>query len=69
MKQVHVKAKTKTPVVLIIFDEFAPVALMDSRERVDASALPELRAARPHLDLVPQRDDGAVAERDRRARR
>ena len=40
VKQVHVKAKTKTPVVLIIFDEFAPVALMDSRERVDAKRYP-----------------------------
>jgi len=44
VKQVHVKAKTKTPVVLIIFDEFAPVALMDSRERVDAKLYPNFAA-------------------------
>jgi Sulfatase len=37
-KEQHVKSKT--PVVLIVFDEFAPVALMDRDERVDAKRYP-----------------------------
>ena len=44
VKQVQVKAKSKTPVVLIIFDEFAPVALMNSRERVNAQRYPNFAA-------------------------
>jgi hypothetical protein len=32
--------KSKTPVVLIVFDEFAPVSLMDGNERVDAKRYP-----------------------------
>jgi len=40
VKEEHVSTKTRTPVVLIVFDEFAPVALMDRNERVDAKRFP-----------------------------
>ena len=39
VKKEHVKSKT--PVVLIVFDEFAPVSLMDRNERVDAKRYPD----------------------------
>jgi hypothetical protein len=44
VKQAEVKAKSKTPVVLIIFDEFAPVALMNRRQRVNAARYPNFAA-------------------------
>jgi len=41
VKKEHVSSKTpKTPVVLIVFDEFAPVSLMNSSEHVDAARYP-----------------------------
>jgi hypothetical protein len=42
VRKEHVKAKT--PVVLIVFDEFAPVSLMNSRQRVDARRFPNFAA-------------------------
>jgi hypothetical protein len=44
VKKVQVKAKSKTPVVLIVFDEFAPVSLMDRTERIDAKRYPNFAA-------------------------
>ncbi len=44
VKKVHVKTKTKTPVVLIVFDEFTPVSLMDRNERIDAKRYPNFAA-------------------------
>jgi sulfatase-like protein len=35
---------SKTPVVLIVFDEFSPVALMDGHERIDARRYPNFAA-------------------------
>lgn len=40
VKQGHVKTKAKTPVVLIVFDEFAPVSLMERGERIDGKRYP-----------------------------
>jgi hypothetical protein len=40
VKEEHVSSKTTTPVVLIVFDEFAPVSLMDRNERIDAKRYP-----------------------------
>ena len=41
VKEEHVSTKTpKTPVVLIVFDEFAPVSLMNRSEHVDAARYP-----------------------------
>jgi hypothetical protein len=44
VKKVQVKAKTTTPVVLVVFDEFAPVSLMNRNERVDAARYPNFAA-------------------------
>jgi hypothetical protein len=51
VKHPHVKAATvrsDTPVVLIVFDEFAPVALMNREERVDAVRYPNFAALARH---------------------
>jgi hypothetical protein len=36
--------RSKTPVVLIVFDEFAPVSLMNGRQRIDAERYPNFAA-------------------------
>ena len=42
VKAVHVRSRT--PVVLIVFDEFTPVSLMNRRERIDAQRYPNFAA-------------------------
>ncbi len=44
VQKTHVSAKTKTPVVLIVFDEFTPVSLMDRNERIDGKRYPNFAA-------------------------
>jgi hypothetical protein len=46
-KTPHVKVsyvRSRTPVVLIVFDEFSPVSLMDRRQRIDARRYPNFAA-------------------------
>lgn len=43
----HVKVShvsSKTPVVLVVFDEFSPISLMDRRQRIDARRYPNFAA-------------------------
>ena len=56
-----VAVDSRTPVVLIVFDEFPTVSLMNRTQHVDAVRFPNFASLAKNADLVPQRDDGAPA--------
>ena len=49
--------RSSTPIVHVVLDELPQATLVDARGRDRRGAVPELRAARARVDVVPQRDD------------
>ena len=62
-----VEVGSDAPVVMLIFDEFPSISMLDARRAPRRRALPELRAPGAAFDMVSERDDGRGLHRPRGA--
>ena len=61
-------AQSSTPIVHVVLDELPLATLVGDRRQDRRADVPELRAARARVDLVPQRHDGRRPDGGRGAR-